>query len=349
VQLTEEGNGSSGEYGSLDQLAALQWVQDNIQAFGGDQSNVTLFGSSAGSFDVAALMASPLSADLFARVAIQGAVWWGLYGDLDLHFAENAGRHAARLSGCDHSPDELGCLRALPARQLVRQEGPGDVQPITGGVVLPRSPLELLEENAGDVPLLVGFDREEDRYFALPYPFPDPYTRKRYVRDSNGLVGRDRGEEARASYPVSDYGSRAWSYVAMQTDVDRGCPTRRLAIDADGPTWRWLYTHVYENDPGLAEGRASHILEEPFLWGNFDMFGFGYTPSDAERLLSQRMTSYWVNFAKTGDPNGPGLPTWPMYDETTEPTLLLDTDVTVEQGYHVAECTFAESLPRPFP
>lgn len=347
--LTAEGDGSSGEYGILDQLAALRWVRDNISVFGGDPSRVTLFGSSAGSFDAVALVASPLGAGLFARVAVQGEYIAALTGTGSrINGAEQNGRYVAKASGCDAISAVLACLRALPARRLVRDVGVGDVTPYVGGVVLPRSPLHLLEEASSTVPLLVGFDREEDRYLALPYPLPDPYMRKMWLQDTRFLIGPELVDEARALYPPTAYGSRAWSFIAMRTDAARGCPTRRLAnaVTELAPTWRWLYTHVYENDPGLADGRAAHLFEEPFLWGDFRYFGFDYAPTPAEELLSQRMTDYWTNFAKTGDPNGPGLPAWPEYDTATEPTLILDDQIGVQSGYHATECALLDTLSR---
>ena len=342
--LTAEGNGFSGEYGMLDQLAALEWVQANIEAFGGDPSNVTLFGSSAGSFDTVALMVSPLSDGLFARVAVQGEDLNALNGHHHgIGFPEGTGIHAAQVSGCDASPDVLACLRALPARQLVRQEGVADVTPFVGGAVLPRSPLKLLRDGAGDVPLLVGFDREEDRYFTFGR-LPHPYTRKDYARDSVDMLGPEVATDARALYPRGAYDSRAWAFVTMKTDASRGCPTRRLANATEAPTWRWLYTHVYEDDPGLEKGRAAHLYEEPFLWGNFNMFGFDHTPTPDEELLSARMTDYWTNFAKTGDPNGPGLPAWPRYEQSTEPALVLDSQIGVVDGYHAAQCELLDTV-----
>jgi para-nitrobenzyl esterase len=348
-QLSAEGQGTSGEYGMFDQLAALRWVQDNIAAFGGDPSRVTLFGSSAGSFDTAALVASPLSTGLFARAAVQGESFWGLTGvRAGIRIAETIGRHAARVSGCDESSDVLACLRSLPARQLVKQEGFGDLAPWTGGEVLPRPALELLEEN-GAVPLLAGFDREEDRYFALPYPLPEHYSRKQYERDSNDLLGPNLGRQARALYTPTAYGSRAWAWVTLRTDAVRGCPTRRMVNALTTPVWRWLWTHVYENDPANADGRAAHIYEEPFLWHDFNLFFFNHTPTPAEEVLSSRMTDYWTNFAKTGNPNGAGLPTWPAYDTTTEPTLTLDDEVGVVNRYHAKECGLIDTLRVPYP
>jgi para-nitrobenzyl esterase len=346
--LTREGH--SGEYGVLDQVAALRWVHENIGAFGGDASRVTLFGSSAGSFDTVAVVASPLSTGLIARAAVQGIAFWPLTGtgSSTLTESEGFGTFVADALGCSSSSDVLDCLRGLPAEALVEAAGPGDIGgPPVGESVLPKPPLELLRDGA--VPLLVGFDREEDAPFTDP--FQDPYTTQNWVRDTNRLVGSSRGRLARSLYPSNEYDSLLWSYITMQTDAVHGCPTRRLAnvVASKTVVWRYLYTHVYENDPFFAQFfRASHVLEEPLLW-HADVLGFGYTPTAAEEQLSRRMTAYWTNFAKSGNPNGIGLPTWPQYDTVNEPTLTLDDTSDVIAAYHRRQCGLMDSLSTPFP
>jgi len=345
--LTAEGGGSSGEYGLLDQLAALRWVRDNIASFGGDPSRVTLFGSSAGSFDTAALMASPLSQGLITRAAVQGDVQWGLTGAGNtISDAEQIGLQVSQHVGCESAASVLACLRATPAADLVEAAGPLDIVPWIGGAVLPKSPLELVRERR-TVPLLVGFDREEEA--ALQgNPLDSPYPADKWVKDTNALVGPDLGVQARSLYPPSAYDSLLWSYITMRTDAVRGCPTRRLANAVQAPVYRYLYTHVYENDPFFAQFRASHILEDPLLWGS-DIFGFGHIFTPAEQLLSQKMADYWTNFAKTGNPNGPGLATWPAYNPNGEPTLTLDDQVGVATNYHDQQCALLDTIPFLYP
>jgi para-nitrobenzyl esterase len=349
--LTAEGGGSSGEYGLLDQIAALHWVQDNISAFGGDPGNVTLFGESAGSFDAVAIAASPLGRGLFSRLAAQTESFWAARGADRIADAEDFGLEVAQKVGCSDAADVAACLRAKPADELVLAAGVGEVTPWVGGVVLPRSPLELIAAQARPVPMLLGSNREEAVFFLAPEVLPgDPYPLSAWVRDTNAVVGPLNGDKARSLYPLSQFDSAFWSTIGLFTDAVHTCPIRRLALASSGPVYRYLFTHRYQNDPLAASFRAAHFFDDPLLWHDSSLLenflGLpGYQFSSQEEALAARMAAYWTNFAKTGDPNGLGLPLWRRYTSSTERTNILDEPAGEVTAYRLPQCTFLDPLP----
>jgi para-nitrobenzyl esterase len=153
-----------------------------------------------------------------------------------------------------------------------------------------------------------------------------------------------------AVYPAAQYGgSYLWAGLTALTDGVRGCPTRRFAnaIASHTPVYRFLYTHVFETGPAyLADLRASHLFEDRLLW-HYDLYGDGNVLSPGEEALSARMTDYWTNFARTGNPNGPGLTAWPLYNARTELLLTLDNVSSVVRKYHDDQCAVLDTIVLP--
>lgn len=339
--LSAENEGSSGEYAVLDQLAALQWVRDNIAAFGGDPDNVTLFGESAGSFDAVAIAASPLGEGLFTRLAAQTEALNPASGRYTIADAEDMGTDIAGMVGCVDPDTILACLRGTPAADLVLAAGVDDVAPWTGGTVLPAPPLDLIAADRTPFAMLVGSNREEASFWFAEDLLTGTYPPQARSQDIKNLVGGPNAARAARLYPVDAYDAPIWATMALASDAAYTCPIRRLALAGGAEVYRYLYTHVYENDPYIAAFRAGHYWDDPILWGDPELVG-GYEFSAGERTLSDRMADYWANFAHTGDPNGPTVPEWPGHTAEQEWIAVLDEPGGVIEGYQREQCDFLD-------
>ena len=357
--LTAEG-GSSGNYGSLDQIAVLAWVQRNISAFGGDSHHVMAFGQSAGSWDVQILLASPLAEGLFSVAGMEsGAVSApGLF--LPLSEVEAASAPFVAYFGCNTAPDVLACLRAIPVHQIVNflAQKPNFIYSLGPGIAppfLPQDPFLFLQQRGSPVPLLIGSTREESTgWEGIPNRNLTAYEYAFEIYQEFGSLGTGVAEEVLSLYPATDYDSPAYALVAVHSDYIMTCSVRSAALAAAGkgrpPVWRYLYTHRFENDPKLNAYRAFHTAELYFLFGNLQLIAppflaVVYTPSAAELQFSADLMGYWTRFAATGDPNGAGAAEWPQYDATTDRMLQLDENFMTIRGYHNTQCDFFSTLP----
>jgi para-nitrobenzyl esterase len=342
----------SGNYGLLDQIFALRWVQKNIQNFGGDPQNVTIFGESAGGKSVCALLASPLAARLFQRAIIQSGGCPSnlrkLRGSSGRESAEAQGERFARAIGCADAPDVLACLRSKSVQEIL-QTLPGEASILStaekwdftvDGYALPQSPGRALEAgNFNVVPVIAGTTGNEASLFTGKLNITTAAQYEAFVR----AFFRENANQVLALYPVTDYPTPKAALDALISDISFVCPTRRFVRDiskSQQKTFLYHFTYVTRAGAQLGLG-AFHGSEIPFVFGNLT------NPTLQERALSDAMMRYWVNFAKTGDPNDGALPAWPAYTLAEDPYLQLDVPIKADRELRKRYCDFFDQLQAP--
>ena len=314
----ESGRNAAGNYGLLDQLAALHWVHDNIAAFGGDPGNVTIFGESAGSFSVSAQMASPLAKGLFQKaIGESGAAFHsgGLsFEPLSVREEKDVKTVSAKLGA-----STLAELRAISAEKLLAAFAPPqsrgfDFGPDVDGYFLPEPvPAIFAAGKQNDVPLLAGWNHDEGSFeiaFSPQKPTADSLkaTAQKEFGDKSAeflrLYPSDTPEQALRS-ALDFAGDRfiafsTWAWMESQAKTGKQ-PIYRFRFDLGPPA-----------DPKGPQLGAYHSSEIEYVFGQLDSKA-GVTWKAENRALSDELQKYWANFARSGDPNGPGLPKWPAY------------------------------------
>jgi para-nitrobenzyl esterase len=332
-------NHSSGNYGLLDQLAALGWVQRNIAQFGGDPQNVTLFGESAGAIDAAVLMTTPLSHDLFRRVISESGP--AFVPGQTLSQAEAFGKAVGELAPGDRHLTPLERLRAMPAAEVeklavkAREHSTGDSSFTIDGWVLPQSPQKaFLNGSIQKVDLLIGLNGRELSAFRLSaaaagQPAADQKgALKQFSDAARPFFGRWT-KPAIALYVGKILVRRTAGVDQAANDIVGACPIGAMAA-LTSAIGQHVFVYRFDRSiPGKGEAElgAFHSPEVPYVFGALDdptWQWLPFTPDDA--ALSNLIQIYWTNFAKSGSPNSSGLPYWPLWSDGKEEFLEIKKD-----------------------
>ncbi len=302
-ELTRESpNAASGNYGLMDQIAALQWVRENITFFGGDPANVTIAGQSAGSMSVNCLVASPLAKGLFGRAIAQSGASFSR-NQMSLAQAEEAGAKVVASLGTS----SISELRNMKAEDLMK--GQGVRGPVIDGYVLPTHILDIfIEGKQNPVDLLTGWNEEEGLLFG---PVKNAEGYRQQLSNQYG----SNAEKILKYYPANSDEEAAKSQLNLSRDVIFGVQNyawaNTQAAQAKTKVFVYRFTRKVPGTGEYAKYGAFHTGEVPYAYNNLKFVDRPWEPVDHE--LAATMSAYWINFVKTGNPNDSGLTEWPAY------------------------------------
>lgn len=322
----ESKSGASGNYGLMDMIAGLEWIKKNIAAFGGDPSNVTIFGESAGGIAVSMLCASPQAKGLFHKAISQSGGSFGpprytTYPGENmkvLAVAEEDGKEYLKKAGVT----SIEKLRNIPADSLPSGWGMGSAWPIIDGQIIPDDQYKLYESGRyNDVPVLIGYNSDEGLSFLgmMRTKGPEEFiesVRIRFGKFADALLKAYPVGDTALTKPARDllrdaaFGWHTWSWARLQSEKGKSK----------------VYFYYFDQHPDYPEtspqaGHGSpHGQEVAFVFQNLDTSK--PEVSDTDKSISQAMSTYWTNFAKFGHPNSKELPEWPAFSESNKNSVM---------------------------
>ena len=340
-EIAGEEFASSGINGMLDAVLALEWVRGNIETFGGDPGNVTIFGESGGGRKVSVMMAMPSAKGLFHKGIVQSSP--GLRGKDVNDCTDLAERFMAKLN---IKKNEMGKLQELPAQQLldvmstIASDAPGSVMvsrsimslsPVVDGHYLPTNPFDpVAAPTAADVTLMIGTNRDEAALFLARDPRRRRLTEPELHERLANMLG-DKAESIHNVYKKTRPNDTPWDLLIGITSEDRriGCinMVERKLAGGTAPVYMYLFT--YESDFLGGLFKACHALEIPFAFDNTDDVPLAGDRPDKHELAAA-VSDAWAAFARNGDPSHPGIPKWEPYTIDNRATMLLDVPCRIE-------------------
>ncbi|WP_295666643.1 carboxylesterase family protein [uncultured Mucilaginibacter sp.] len=315
--LTKESpNHASGNYGLMDQVAALKWIKKNIAAFGGDPDNVTIDGQSAGSMSVNALVASPVVHGLFNRAIAESGSFMIANPTLPSNNLEGAEKEGLKLAALAHA-QSIAALRKIPAEDLMKI--PGRFSPIVDGYVLPKPVSQIFAEGKqNNVPIITGWNADES--FVMGFKNKDDYVaeiRKQYGADADNFLkffpGNTDAEATRSQVKISRdqiFAASGYKWISLQS------------AQGKAPIYAYNFNRKLPATPDFVKYGAFHTGEVAYVMDDLKFLNRPWEPAD--QPLATLMSAYWVNFITTGNPNGQGLPDWPKYDNAMQQAMIFD-------------------------
>ncbi|MFC4095734.1 carboxylesterase/lipase family protein [Euzebyella saccharophila] len=332
---SEADSGTSGNYGFLDQIAALEWVQKNIDQFGGDPNNITIAGQSAGAYSVHTLISSPLAKGLFHKAILQSG---GLFnGSLQkgMEEAEQQGKSFMDLAGVN----SIAELRGLPTEKVLELSNQGSIGRFgvtRDGFVLPRDIHKATASgNFNQVPIMAGWVTGDGSFMG-----EFDQTVEDYRKEADSLYGKE-APVFLDLFPVAAEEDVKKQKAKLTMLRFAGMTPHILAGYNAKPTYVYEFAHVPPDKPNFPNYGAFHTSEVPFALHTLHTWERPWRPED--RDIEDMMATYWTNFAKTGDPNGLGVPVWQSYKKAAGNVLRISDATQMQKEYVKAELDFLKN------